>query len=189
MSLRKAHESRSWSLQILWCIVIIRRKIQQKLTWPIQIEKITLKSLTHISHRCLLCVLSNPLYCLFRPTETSDCHYSLYIWTVFRPTHYLILGQNVSWLNNVTFFSFMQVRVLLCSWIGGEKEAISSPQSVKLFLTLDKMKTRSGNFNYGSLWFFIFTWLSSLQVAVSLILLDLWFVLTFCSCFADTSFF
>lgn len=61
--------------------------------------------------------------------------------------------------------------------------------SVKLFLTLDKMKTRSGNFNYGSLWFFIFTWLSSLQVAVSLILLDLWFVLTFYSCFADTSFF
>lgn len=118
-----------------------------------------------------------PALCLTEPSRSflqacwGDCNYSLCAWTTFRPTDYLSSWQNISWLNKVSFSSFMQVRV-------EKKNPSLVAQSVNLFVTPGKRKNRIGNSSYSSLWvFFIFTWPTSLQAAISLILLDLRYLL------------
>lgn len=156
---KKSKEEPKSALQTLWSIVIITGKIWQKITWTILITKNQLKSHSSISHgwfleELLLCALLSPPD-LFLQAFWGNCNYSLYTWTTFRPTDYLSSWQNISWLNKVTFSSFVQVGV-------EKKNPSLVAQFVNLFLTLGKRKNRIGNFSYSSFWgFFIFTWPTS----------------------------
>lgn len=49
------------------------------------------KSVLQTLSSIVLCALLSPPDCSFRPSGTSDCHYCLYIWTIFRPTDYWTL--------------------------------------------------------------------------------------------------
>jgi len=74
----------------------------------------------------------------------------------------------------------MQMRVVPWTESVDKKKQSLVAQSVKLFLNLDKWKTRRGNSNYSSLCFFTFTWptsnFSPCDSSGSVVSLDLFFM-------------